>query len=571
MDIYKIREELMKGRTIYDLPLRVTYYARVSSEKDVQLNSMENQKFYYPNFIKGIKNWTYVEGYADEGISGSSVLKRDEFLRMARDAKCDKFDLVLTKEISRFSRDTLDSIGYAREFLQNGVGIFFENDNINTLFSDSELRLTIMASIAQDELRKLSERVRFGMKRSIEQKHVLGNSAIYGFNKNKCTLEIDEKEAEFVKEVFTLYATGKYGFKRISKILYNKGITNRKGGLLNTTVLTRMIRNPKYKGYYCTNTVARLDYKHSKQIRIPREEWKVFECKEKIPPIVTEELWDKCNEILEARSNSFKNKQEDKTIFQNRYAFTSLLYCDEHEELVPFHRRIGNKSKNHKTRPTWACFKYIREGVSACQSPILVEEELYEIMKKVIKNYINNKEEIISDLLKKYEEMNTNEDYSKSIKILEGKIGEIKKKKDKLLELAINGFLENEEFAKRNNLLNEEMKKYQENITLVEAQRDNIKDMKKNIEELSLEISNELDFEENIDEYIKLIIDKIIVHKIDGNRKHVKLEIFFKLGEKQGVTYKIGEKKTALEKCRLCNHYICSGSHFFSLIFIFTN
>ena len=98
--------------------------------------------------------------------------------------------------------------------------------------------------------------------------------------------------------------------------------------------------------------------------------------------------------------------------------------------------------------------------------------------------------------------MNTNEDYNKSIKILEGKIGEIKKKKDKLLELAINGFLENEEFAKRNNLLNEEMKKYQENITLIEAQRDNIKDMKKNIEELSLEISNELDFEENIDEYI---------------------------------------------------------------------
>lgn len=247
MDIYKIREELSKGKTIYDLPLRVTYYARVSSDKDVQINSLENQKYYYPNLIKNVKNWTYVEGYADEGISGSSTLKREEFLRMARESKYDMFDLVLTKEISRFSRDTLDSIGYAREFLKNGVGIFFEADNINTLYADSELRLTIMASIAQDELRKLSERVRFGMKRSIEQKHVLGNSKIYGFNKNNCTLEIDEKEAEMVKELFNLYATEKYGFKKISQIMYDKGYKSRAGNRLDQGTLTRMIRNPKYK------------------------------------------------------------------------------------------------------------------------------------------------------------------------------------------------------------------------------------------------------------------------------------------------------------------------------------
>lgn len=247
MDIYRIREELTKGKSIYDLPLRVTYYARVSSEKEVQLNSLENQVYYYPNYIKKVKNWTYVEGYVDEGISGSSTLKRDGFLKMVREGKNDIFDLILTKEISRFSRDTLDSIGYAREFLKNGVGILFENDNINTLYSDAELRLTIMASIAQDELRKLSERVRFGMKRSIEQERVLGNDNIYGYNKNKCKLEINEQEAKMVNKLFSLYATGKYGFKAISKILYEKGFTSRKGGMIEPSVLTRMIRNPKYK------------------------------------------------------------------------------------------------------------------------------------------------------------------------------------------------------------------------------------------------------------------------------------------------------------------------------------
>lgn len=552
MDIYKIREELARGKTIYELPLRVTYYARVSSEKVEQKNSLENQVYYYPKFIKGVKAWTFVEGYVDEGISGASVLKRDDFLRMARDTKCDMFDLVLTKEISRFSRDTLDSISYARKFLDNGVGILFENDNINTLYSDSELRLTIMASIAQDELRKLSERVRFGMKRSIEQKHVLGNNAIYGYNKNKCTLEINKKEAEFVREVFELYGTGKYGLKKITQILYSKGYTSRKGTILDQGTLTRMIRNPKYKGFYCTNTVARLDYRSHKQIKIPMEQWKMFECKENIPPIVSKELWDKCNSILKERGDSFKNKQENKAIFQNRYAFTSLIYCNEHDELIPYHRRIGNKEVN---RPTWACYRYVKRGVKECESPILAESELYIIMKKVIKEYLNNKDEIISELLKRYEETNCNKEYEKDIKKLQDKIKSTSQKKEKLLELVINGYIQNEEFAKRNEDINEEIRQYELEIKIIEGQKESLKDLKRSIEKLNSEISKELDFEENIDDYIKIMIDKIIVHKIDGNRKHVNLEIFFKLGENRNIEYDLSKKKDKSKKYRLCGHH----------------
>ena len=550
MDIYRIREELSKGKSIYDLPLRVTYYARVSSEKVEQLNSLENQTTFYPKHIKGVKNWTYVEGYFDEGISGKSVDKRDDFLRMIRDAKNDMFDLILTKEISRFSRDTLDSICYARELLSSGVGIYFQNDNINTLNSDSELRLTIMASIAQDELRKLSERVRFGMKRSIEDRHVLGNNAIYGFNKNKCTLEIDEKEAKFVREVFELYGTGKYGFKKLAKTLYEKGYKSRKGKLLDTTTLTRMIRNPKYKGYYCTNTVARLDYKNAKQIRRPQEEWKVFECKDKIPPIVSEELWDKCNEILTARSLSFKNKQEDKSIFQNRYAFTSLIYCAEHEKPVPFHRVRGEKRLK---RPTWACYQYIKEGLKSCQSPILVESELYIIMKKIIKDYIDNKSEIISDLLKRYEETNKDKEYTNQIKKLENDIDRIKRKKEKLLELVVNEHITNQEFSDKNEELNKQMTECENNIRILRVRKNDINDFKIQIENLNNQISNELSFEDNIDDYIKIIIDKIMVYKIDGDRKKVKLEIYFKLGESKSVEYDMN--KNSKKKYLLCSHH----------------
>ena len=154
MNILKIRTALRNGKTIYDLLLRVTFYARVSTDKDEQLNSLENQVQYYTEFIQTKPNWQFVEGYIDEGISGTSTKKRDNFNRMISDAKNGRFDFIITKEISRFSRSTLDSIKYTQELLENDVGVFFQNDNINTLDTDSEFRLVVMAGVAQDEVRK---------------------------------------------------------------------------------------------------------------------------------------------------------------------------------------------------------------------------------------------------------------------------------------------------------------------------------------------------------------------------------------------------------------------------------
>ena len=137
MDIHEIRQKI-KISSIYDIPMRVTFYARVSSEKDEQLNSLDNQISYYTDLIKNNKKWTYVNGYIDEGISGISTQKRENFHQMIADAKIGMFDLIITKEISRFARNTLDSIKCTRELLNDGVGVFFQNDNINTLDEDNE-------------------------------------------------------------------------------------------------------------------------------------------------------------------------------------------------------------------------------------------------------------------------------------------------------------------------------------------------------------------------------------------------------------------------------------------------
>ena len=275
MDIHNIRSEL-RQKTIYEIPMRVTFYARVSTDSQEQLNSLTNQITYYEELIGKNAAWTYVTGYIDEGLSGISTKKRENFHRMIDDAKAGKFDLILTKEISRFARNTLDSIQYTRDLLNVGVAVFFQNDNIKTLDEDSELRLSIMSSIAQDELRKLSSRVKFGHQQAIKDGVVLGNNRIFGYIKDKGRLVIDEEEAAMVRQLFELYASGEYSMKQIETIFWEQGYRNYRGNKIAHTTMSNMIANPKYKGYYVGNKVKVIDMFTKKQKFLPPEDWVMF-------------------------------------------------------------------------------------------------------------------------------------------------------------------------------------------------------------------------------------------------------------------------------------------------------
>lgn len=221
---------------------------------------------YYEKLIKSVTNWTFVKGYVDEGISGAFVKKRDDFLRMIRDAKMGCFDFILTKEVSRFARDTLDSIQYKRELLLYGIGVFFETNNINTLDPDAELRSTIMSSLAQEELRKLSERVKFGNKRSVEKGRVSGSNNILGYKKDNGKLVIVPEEVEIVKTIFELYVYDNIGTTKLSHKLFEEyGYINSKGNPIHASNIRDIIRNPKYKGYYCANKGETIDFRTKKE------------------------------------------------------------------------------------------------------------------------------------------------------------------------------------------------------------------------------------------------------------------------------------------------------------------
>ena len=328
MDIRRIRAEMRMGRSIFDLPLRVTFYARVSTDQDEQLNSLENQVQYYTELIKSKKNWTFVPGYIDEGISGTTTRRRDDFNRMIRDAKAGLFDFIITKEISRFSRSTFDSIKYTQELLENGVGVFFQNDNLNTLDTDSEFRLVIMAGVAQDEVRKLSERLKFGFRQAIKNGHVLGNDKLYGYDKKDCVMTINEEEAKIVRIIFDLYANHRLGTRKISQKLFEMGYTSREGNAFNVLTIRHMLENPKYKGWYCGNKTQTLDYRTKKKAFLDESEWIMYP-DPTIPAIVSEELWDRANALYKERRNEMKSHSSGAT-YHNRYPYSTKIICEEH-------------------------------------------------------------------------------------------------------------------------------------------------------------------------------------------------------------------------------------------------
>ena len=377
------------GIPLTEINLRVTYYSRVSTDNIEQKSSLDNQTTFFENLIKNNKNWIYIPGYIEQGISGTTDYKREKFLNMINDAKNNKFDLIITKEISRFSRNTLDSIKYTRELSSYGVAVLFLNDNINTLLPDSELRLTIMASLAQDEIRRLSERVKFGMKRAVEKGVILGNNQLYGYKKNKQTgkLIINKKEAIIVKRLYNLYAIKKISLSKISKIFNEEKIPTNQNKKWSITTLSRMIKNPKYKGYYCGRKTEVIDYIHKTIKYHPKSSWITYIDKEKIPSIVSEELWNIANDHIN------KNKRINT---KNKYLLSNKIIClnDNHT----FHRRVQCKTTNDIT---WLCSKYLKEGKKYCKSPNIRESEITHILKDLINIlYININEPI--NLLNKY-------------------------------------------------------------------------------------------------------------------------------------------------------------------------
>ena len=531
MEVRKIRAEMRNGRSFYDMPLRVTFYARVSTDQDEQINSLENQVQYYTELIQSKPNWKFVPGYVDEGISGGSTKKRDNFNRMIRDAKAGMFDFIITKEISRFSRSTLDSIRYTQELLDYNVGVFFQNDNINTLDTDSEFRLVIMAGVAQDEIRKLSERLKFGFRQAIKNGHVLGNDKLYGYDKKDCVLTVNEEEAEIIRIIFDLYGNQRLGTRTISKRLMELGYTSREGNAFNTLTIRHILENPKYKGWYCGNKSQSVDYRTKRNVLLDESEWVTYP-DPSIPAIVSEELWNRANALYKRRREEMKSHSSGLS-FHNRYPYSAKIYCEEHG--TTFHRQVIQTKKGQQE--VWQCKVYRSHGRAACSAPQIRSSDLDLILSDIFKELVRDKEKIIDSLVTVLTNIPKEVDYGKLRCQVENEMDDLERKKNRLLDLSIAGALTVEEFKERNDAFNAQILECQGKLVAIRQEEESRPSEELDIPAIRRALDEALRFTGEIDTaLVATILDKVVVKK-ESTKDNIHLDIFLKLGSTYEAVY----------------------------------
>ncbi len=442
-------------------------------------------------------------------------------MQMIEDSKKGIFNLILAKEVSRFSRDTIDSLYYTRKLLEYDVCVYFLSDNIITASNDGELRLTIMSSMAQDEVRKISERTKFGFKRAVEKGTVLGTNNIWGYKKEKGKLVIDEMEAPLIRTIFDTYANNqKIGLKKLSIQLAEQGYYNRNGNMIHQNTLKKIIQNPKYKGYYTGSLSTVVDYRTKKRNFYDKQEWKVFKDYEKVPPIVSEELWDKANQKLLSRSKSAKMYQKHQTT----YPISSKLYCKKHK--CGFVRKIRHY-KNKEDVIYWYCGDFHKKGKKNCLPACFKQEDLYDILLIVFKKYEIYKEEIAEELMSFYLGLSKEEDNIEKEKKIINEIKVLENKKDKLLDLALDGFLSKEELQIKKVSIEKEISSLNLKLKEIEDKKNQVSNSKQSFKQYSKKLKENILKElvitkDNLETYIEELLDKIIIEELETVKENTK-------------------------------------------------
>ena len=334
--------------------MKVASYCRVSTDREDQANSFESQRRYFKEHIDRQPDWELYQIYADEGITGTSTKKWAAFNRMIADAHMGKFQLILTKEVSRFSRNILDTISYTRELKALGVGVMFMNDGINSLEPDAELRLSIMGSMAQEESRKTSSRVKWGQTRRMEQGVVFGRSLL-GYDVRDGKMTVNREGAEIVRQIFYKYGVEKKGTSVIARELREAGYKTLRGNAKwSNTYIIKVLKNEKYVGDLVQKKTITPDYlSHAKKYNHGEEELVVI--RNHHEPIIDRELWD----IVQSELKKRDRKGNYGGGHSNRYVFSGKIKCGECG--ASFVSRKKKRTDGTSCR-RWGCFTAATEG-----------------------------------------------------------------------------------------------------------------------------------------------------------------------------------------------------------------
>jgi len=513
----------------------VAIYARVSTEHEAQLSALENQIQYYDNILAMHPDWKVYDRYIDEGITGTSVKKRKNFMRMINDAENGCFDLIITREVSRFARNTVDTLQETRKLKKIGVEVYFTDDNIWTMNDeDGELKLTLMATLAQNESKKTSQRVKAGQKISFENGVFYGNGNILGYDKVGKEMIINEEQARTVRFIFSSFLKGD-GTTKIKYELEKRGYLTATGlKTWSAACITRILQNPFYCGIivYRKNYIP--DYLEQKPQKNKGQVEKVV-VEGRHQPIISKEDFEKVQKILSTRSVAItknRNKNKNRMVGHGlpNAIWTKKLICNCGSTFnkTTYHKNNGGESKTY----CYQCYRQknigsfntrLKKGLStegACDIT-LVQEWKLELMSNVIFNFIWGDKERIVDIANKLidETINNleyNDDIESEIKSNISKIETYNKKVEKLVEMYLNEMIDKDEYINKKKDMQQCIEAYkQRNIDLEKQRSIPLENLEEKIKSIKKCILDNLNFDGELisEEIIESIVENIKVKK----------------------------------------------------------
>lgn len=551
--------ECLNGN-IKKILLKVCAYARVSTDSEDQKTSYESQIIHYRTMIEENPNWEYVKVYADEGITGTQTKNRNNFNQMITDATNGKIDLILAKSISRFARNTVDTLNCVRLLRDYNVDVYFEKENIHTLSLSNELFLTLYSAFAQAESESISENVKAGAKMKMKQGRFVGQYAPYGFlydkDKKEEIITIDETKRDIVVGIFESYASGK-GFRSIADDLNRREISSSYGLKWCHASIRRIITNEKYVGdlktgkNYSVNVMS-----HKRKINYGEKE--LYFTSNHHEGIISRELWNKCQEILKIRGNKMK---ADGTVekFSLRYPFSSMMFCGVCGS--GFIRRSYVRYKNTPNCETvahWICRSH-RNNVECTNYISYREEEIKDMFVNVFNELCKDVDKYKTSFIKKVNEVVLDKKSETSKSKLQNQINALNKKSSDLLDLKLDDIISKEVFDTKQQEINNkisELEKELENLNDLDITR---KNKIEQINKISEVLNDYKTLDKFNDEVFKILVDKIIIGEETekGTEDLFKIKFVLKTGEmivndlpnnKINVGTKLGQYSFRLEQ-----------------------
>lgn len=487
--------------------MNIAAYCRVSTDKSDQLNSLETQKEFFLEYTKRTGD-NLIKLYADEGISGTKIKNRKEFQRMLADAEKGLFDMVVVKDISRFARNTVDLLQSVRKLKSLGIETQFLTANMTSM-GNSEFVLTIFGALAQEESANTSKRIKFGKKMNAEKGRV--PNIVFGYDKtigDYFNLSINENEAKAIRQIFQWYTEEGYGGSKIANMLNERGIKTKRGNNWSQNAVCRILTNEIYTGKIINGKEEIADFLTGQRKEKDESEWLVT-----IRPelrIVEDEVFDKAQDILKGRHDSFKITHERQS---NKYLFSTLIKC---KECGWSFRRTVRQYKNTYVR--WVCSGHNGKGADSCPNAVTIdEEELIQALQEYFQEILGKKKKVINYVIKEFQRVykakDENIEYEKQ---LNAELNRLRKSREKYMDMYTDDLISREELNEKIGGMRKEIERLENELKMVSYHLTKGEQLEAILNSTFKQLEDITDVHEMTNAQLKRLINKIEVDK-DGN------------------------------------------------------